>query len=270
MVEPNETCEMGRFGDTVLSPVLSWHGGGFAKQTGRGPKAAVPAPNPERRTPATARLDGRLGQDATSSPAASMKDMDKPDKPVFFDLPAAILEVPAVLMDDPEPKADEIRQLSEQVEYEVTMTFALIDQLLGPRYWDQQVALNALIEAFTLHVRQLIGFLWPDRPREGDMLAADYFEPGEWERLRPKRPQVIDKALCDKIGWGVAHMTYGRARGTPEDKQWPFLRIGQALAPAVLCFLENVDQSKFDPGHYERMRDCVEAFQRWVRHRGEL
>jgi hypothetical protein len=196
-----------------------------------------------------------------------MEDMDKPDKPVFFDLPAALLEVPAVLMEDPEPKADEIRQLSEHLRYEVTMTFALIDQLLGPRYWDQQVALNALIEAFTLHVRQLIGFLWPERVREGDELAADYFEPGEWERLRPERPEVINEAQYRKISWGVAHLTSRRARGAPEDMQWPFLEIGQALAPALLCFLDNVDRSKLEAEDYNAMRVSVEAFRRWVRHR---
>jgi hypothetical protein len=196
-----------------------------------------------------------------------MEDMNEPDHPVFFELPAALLEVPAVLVEDPQPKADEIRKLSEHLRYEVTMTFALIDQLLGPRYWDQQVALNALIEAFTLHVRQLIGFLWPEHVREGDALAAHYFAPGQWERLCPERPGVIDAGLFNKIGWGVAHLTYGRARGTSKDKQWAFLQIGQALAPALRCFLDNVDPSKLEPEDYNHMRDSVEAFQCWVRHR---
>jgi hypothetical protein len=164
---------------------------------------------------------------------------------------------------------DDIRQLSEHLQYEVWMTFALIELLLGWAYWDprHQVALNAQIEAFTIHVRQLIGFLWLERARKGDALAADYFAPGEWEQLRPERPPAIDEAVYRKIGWGVAHLTYGRARGTPADKQWRFLEIGQALAPAVLCFLDNVDRSKLEPADYNLMRASVESFLGWVKHR---
>lgn len=150
------------------------------------------------------------------------------------------------------------------------MTFELIGLLVGWTYWHpkHQAALNAQIEAFTIHVRQLIGFLWPDgRARKRDALAAHYFEPGEWERLRPERQDVIDEALSRKIGWGVAHLTYDRARGTPEDKQWPFLRIGQALAPALRCFLEHVDRSRLEAEDYNHMRASVEGFQGWVRHR---
>lgn len=38
--------------------------------------------------------------------------MDKPEDPVSFDVPAALLEVPAVLMEDPKSEPDEIPLLS--------------------------------------------------------------------------------------------------------------------------------------------------------------
>jgi hypothetical protein len=78
---------------------------------------------------------------------------------------------------------------------------------------------------------------------------------------------VIDDAMYRKIGWGVAHLTYGRAQSTVEDKQWAFVEIGQALVPAVLCFLDNVDRSKLEPEHYNLMRASVESFHNWIRHR---
>jgi hypothetical protein len=167
------------------------------------------------------------------------------------------------------PSSDEIRQLSEHLSYEVEMTFGLIELLLGSMFWDPRwrLALNAQVESFTIHVRQLIAFFWNDDPRKGDAIAADYFSPGEWERLRPKQPPVIDDAVYRKIGWGVAHLTYGRARSTVEDKQWAFVEIGQALVPAVLCFLDNVDRSKLEPEQYNLMRVCAESFHNWIRHR---
>jgi hypothetical protein len=167
------------------------------------------------------------------------------------------------------PSSDEIRQLSEHLNYEVEMTFGLIALLLDSTFWEPRwrAAHNAQVESFTIHVRQLIDFFWKDDPRKDDATAADYFAPGEWHRLRPKRSRVIDEAMHRKIGSGVAHLTYGRAQSTVEDKQWPFVEIGQALVPAVFCFLDNVDRSKLEPEHYNLMRDSVESFHKWIRHR---
>jgi hypothetical protein len=90
------------------------------------------------------------------------------------------------------PTADDLRLLSEHLFYEVQMTFYLAYHLpttmgtvLDP------LARNAEIEAFTIHLRQLVDFLWGVRSeRSGhDAFAADYFAPGEWARLSARPPR---------------------------------------------------------------------------------
>jgi hypothetical protein len=148
------------------------------------------------------------------------------------------------------PTDDDLRMLTEHLFYEVQMTFHLAAVLHSTQgtVLDQLVR-NAQIEAFTIHVRQLIDFFWMERSRKGkkrDAFAADYFAPGEWVNIRPQRSDVLNEALRHKVGWGVAHLTYGRARSTVQDKQWQPIALACALAPAVICFADNVDHAKLD------------------------
>jgi hypothetical protein len=141
--------------------------------------------------------------------------------------------------------------LSEHLFYEVQMTFSLAALLAsGQVAVLNQILVNTQIEALTIHIRQLIDFLWMEKPRHGkkhDLFAADYFVPDEWVKIRPDRPEVLNEALRHKIGWGVAHLTADRAWSNPQDKQWNFIALGCALAPAVICFADNVDSTKLDP-----------------------
>lgn len=149
--------------------------------------------------------------------------------------------------------AEDLRSLSEHLFYEVQMTFGLATYLVSTRGTvTNLVTRNAEIEAFTIHVRQLIDFLWKDRPEGSastDAYAADYFAPGEWAKIRPERPAILNNALRRKVGWGVAHLTYDRARSTFDDKQWDPVALAGALAPAVICFADNVDPSKLAREH---------------------
>ncbi len=140
------------------------------------------------------------------------------------------------------------------------MTFVLAPLLAAaplPATDEEQFAANVHIEAFTIHVRQLIDFLWVDRTersRADDAFAADYFAPHEWANLRPKRPPILSDALHKKIGWGVAHLTYGRARSTPEDKRWDYDGLARGLAPALVCFVDHVDPAKLEPPYLDGIR----------------
>lgn len=125
------------------------------------------------------------------------------------------------------------------------------------------VVRNTLVEAFTIHIRQLVEFFWDDRRPNATLkgaYAADYFEPGEWKRLRPGRPQRLNRPLTGKVGWGVAHLTYDRARSTLLDKQWEAAHMCAALAPTVRLFIDNVDSSKFDRPLFDQIGPCVDRF----------
>jgi hypothetical protein len=162
------------------------------------------------------------------------------------------------------PSDDDLRFLSEHLCYEVEMTYSLATWMARGYGKADALAANAVLEAFTIHLRQLIDFFWPGKQRylgpPPDALAADYFEAGEWDRIRPERPDVLSKAIRRKVGWGVVHLTYGRAWAKPEDKQWPFVELAQALAPAILAFLDHLEQGKLEPEHVERMKVQAEAW----------
>jgi hypothetical protein len=162
------------------------------------------------------------------------------------------------------PTDDDLRLLSEHLCYEVEMTYSLAAWMVAHRGEGDQLAANAVLESFTIHLRQLIDFFWPENPRRSgdapDALASDFFEEGEWERLRPERPEILSEAIRKKVGWGVAHLTYGRARAKPEDKEWAFVALAHALAPAVIAFVDNVEPRKLVPEEVERMKTCAEAW----------
>lgn len=168
------------------------------------------------------------------------------------------------------PSADDLRQLTEHLQYEVQMTFDLADVLnsvfAGPPATPlDQVLRNATLEAFTIHLRQMIDFFWSDRsPRrklsQRDAFASDYFDPGEWKQLRPTRPPSLNRLLAAKVGWGVAHLTYGRAQSTPLDKQWVPVRLCAALAPTARLFLQHADPAKFDPAWFPHIQPVLDRF----------
>jgi hypothetical protein len=165
------------------------------------------------------------------------------------------------------PSDDDLRQLTEHLFYEVQMTFFLAAVLVKaqrqpPPAAANQFLINVHVEAFTMHLRQLIDFLWGERSaRSGtNAFAADYFAPGEWAKLRPERPEILSEAIRRKVGWGVVHLTYERAWSTPLDKQWDFDRLARGLAPAVICFVDNVDRAKLDREYFDHIRQWPEQF----------
>jgi hypothetical protein len=165
----------------------------------------------------------------------------------------------------------DLPQLTEHLHYELQMTFDLADVLGSafagpPASPTDQLVRNALLEAFTIHVRQLINFFWGARSpnwkqTQQGAYAADYFDADEWKSLRPARPQMLSRPLPGKVGWGVAHLTYPRARVTTQQKQWEPPMMCARLMPAARCFIDNVDPAKFDPRWFVHIEPCLDKFE---------
>jgi hypothetical protein len=168
------------------------------------------------------------------------------------------------------PSDADLRKLSEHLFYEVQMTFDLVDMLntafTSPVASPQMLLVrNAMLEAFTIHVRQLVDFFWGERsPKwkqtQRGAFAADFFDRGEWRQLRPQRPQALNRPLTGKVGWGVAHLTYPRAYVTPQQKRWQPLDMCASLMPAARAFIDHVDAAKFDAQWFVQMEPCLDRF----------
>jgi hypothetical protein len=160
------------------------------------------------------------------------------------------------------PDAVELELLTEQLFYEVQMTFFLAGQLDTPTGSRLDVSLrNAQIEACAAHLRQLVYFFWGERPRSADepvAFAADYFEEGEWAQLRPALPAILDKALRDRVGF--RKLAYDRTWAPPADQLWDVVSQAFALVAVIVRFAEVVDHGKLAPGYVNGMKICAEVF----------
>lgn len=81
-----------------------------------------------------------------------------------------------------------------------------------------RATLNALIESFALHIRNLLEFLTKADPRKTDVSACDFFAPStDWTpiTLAPS----LERA-CTRADKQIAHLTTTRTVTIP-DKEWP-------------------------------------------------
>jgi len=53
---------------------------------------------------------------------------------------------------------------------------------------------NLLVEGFGIHIRNIIDFLYLDRPQPADIIASDFCPPGAWDRVRPPISSAFTRA----------------------------------------------------------------------------
>jgi hypothetical protein len=158
--------------------------------------------------------------------------------------------------------ADRLRAMSEHVLYEIEMFAETVD-LLTPEIWQRipgrmaRGAHNALIEAFTVHVRALHDFLYAD-PTRDDASATDYFPAGDWPEIRPPEAEVLREARR-RTGKEIAHLTYGRLDREGDGKLWPHEEIVSALRLALFRFIDRVDRSLVCDNFWSRGWSAIQA-----------
>ena len=100
-----------------------------------------------------------------------------------------------------------------------------------------------MIESFVIHFRGLLDFLYAERPKPNDVIAADYFLPGEWEGLKPPLSDTLKRAKS-RAHKEVAHLTYERLNVTPETKPWAFVSLSNEIQSVMNVFLVNVTKNR--------------------------
>ena len=138
----------------------------------------------------------------------------------------------------------------EHLRYELWMFLRLgayLPEVPTPRNEQEKVEANALIEAFMVHLRNLIGFLYPDRFTPFDVIAGDFFpDPYFWDEIRPRLSSPLQVAR-DRAHREIAHLTTARIAGTPPKKGWPFSSLIAEIRVLMKLFADHASPHRLHP-----------------------
>jgi len=140
----------------------------------------------------------------------------------------------------------------EHVAYEIDMFFGMVEvltqsSLIGASSAAAAARLkNALIEAFVIHLRNLIDFLYLDRPQPNDVVAADFCGACIWEAQRPPITSSLDAARV-RANKEIAHLTSQRIAGTPPEKAWEPSALAAEIRPLLRLFVTKAASVRLSP-----------------------
>jgi hypothetical protein len=106
-------------------------------------------------------------------------------------------------------------------------------QLQAPSPPDAARLGNSLVESFVVHLRNVIDFLYLERPQPTDVVAADFCATGAWQS---KISGTLEAARV-RANKEIAHLTTARIAGTPPAKGWDFAGLAAELHPAMRLFV---------------------------------
>ena len=116
------------------------------------------------------------------------------------------------------------------------MLYEVTGKLMNRHHANDQVVLNALLESFGVHSRNLIDFLWLDRPmKDTDAIARDWIE--DWEA--PEMSELLAN-VKDRVGKEMVHLSYNRLDIAEDEKGWTVLGIGPEVIGAFGKFATDV------------------------------
>jgi hypothetical protein len=135
---------------------------------------------------------------------------------------------------------EELLAASIHLHYEYWMLISLANAMSTGIFGKERLN-NALVESFTIHTRIILDFLYSEEPRNDDVVAEDYIDPGEWHKLRTQKSLLL-QGVHKRVGKEIAHLTYSRQQVTDEDKKWPFLQIANEINVVFQQFLSTVNR----------------------------
>jgi hypothetical protein len=137
----------------------------------------------------------------------------------------------------------------EHVFHEIDMLFWLArlcgsgTHVTAPSPGDATRLNDAFIECFVVHLRNVIDFLYPRKPRRTDVVAADFCDSGVWQ---PTISLILKNARI-RADKEMAHLTTARIFGGPPSKGWNFTGLSAELGQAIRCFVKKALPSRLSP-----------------------
>jgi hypothetical protein len=128
----------------------------------------------------------------------------------------------------------------DHIAYEVEMFFWLAALLSDPSTRlsappaDAKRLNNTLIEAFALHLRNLMEFLYGKKY----VVASQFCAKGVWERERGTKPLALED-VYSRVCAEIAHLTEGRKPHDSSKREWPSKEIADAIRLLIERFTAN-------------------------------
>ena len=139
---------------------------------------------------------------------------------------------------------DELRKVSDDLFYEIRM-FECVAKGMALGITGEGVINNAFLESFGIHARNLLDFLYAERPQHDDVVAEDWFSSDvKWHQIRPVKSEALKK-VHKRVAKELAHLTYARLCVTPETKTRPFIDIFNDIRKVLDVFLDSVPEDRF-------------------------
>ena len=122
---------------------------------------------------------------------------------------------------------DKLREVSVHLLYELQMFRATALGLMSGLFPGGPLH-DAVLEAFIIHGRNLLDFLYAENSRASDVVAEDFLDdPDQWLTVRGALPASL-AGLRRRANKEVAHLTYDRLSVTPGEN-WNFVDIFRDL-----------------------------------------
>ena len=154
----------------------------------------------------------------------------------------------------------QLRIASDYLHYEYQMLIYLANGMVSNFFGESSVR-NAILEAYVIHVRNLIYFLYAEKPKNDHIVASDFFRfPDEWVKIRPQKSDSLKKAEV-RSNKEVAHLSYDRAKVTPETKPWHFIDLANEIIGVFNIYLENAPLELFGDrwSDFKKQREVKEG-----------
>lgn len=139
---------------------------------------------------------------------------------------------------------------AEHIRYEIDMFFETVELRSRPGFNKENLSQlgapqridNVLIEAFVVHLRNLIAFLY-GAPVGTDVVAEDYFPTGRWAAIRPTQSKILIDANR-RANKEISHLTTARMSGSPRQKGWDFVGLALEIRPLLILFAKESDKAR--------------------------
>ena len=132
----------------------------------------------------------------------------------------------------------ELDEALVHIKYELNMLI-LVANGLASRIFGKSAMNNSVVESFAIHSRNLIDFLWADKPNNDHVIAEDYFQdPGYWTKIRPAIPDILKKARI-RAHKEIAHISYDRIKVKKDEKPWYFVSISNLISENMEMFFKS-------------------------------